>query len=93
MKKILMEFFKHLQQEKIDLNLPLTERYEELLVSIRDAAEAIIPEKEFFKKKFIWDDKEICTMRDNLKAAKVLYRQNPTAENRMASNSLSEQFT
>ena len=75
------------------MNLPLTESYEELLISIRDAAEAIIPEKEFFKKKFIWEDKEICTMRDNLKAAKVLYRQNPTAENRMVSNSLSLQFT
>jgi hypothetical protein len=91
--KILIEFFKHFQQEKIDLNLPLTESYEELLISIRDAAEAIIPEKELFKKKFIWEDKEICSMRDDLKAAKVLYRQNPTAENRMASNSLSLQFT
>ena len=48
MKKILIEFFKHFQQEKIDLNLPLTESYEELLISIRDAAEAIIPEKEVF---------------------------------------------
>ena len=67
-----------------DSNLPLTERYEELLISIRDAAEAIIPEKEFFKKKFIWEDKEIGSMRDNHQVAKVLYRQNPTAENRMA---------
>jgi hypothetical protein len=32
-------------------------------------------------------------MRDDLKSAKVLYRQNPIAENRMVSNSLSEQFT
>ena len=50
-------------------------------------------QKTIFKKKFIWEEKEICYMRDNLKAAKVLYRQNPTAENRMVSNSLSLQFT
>ena len=30
-----------------DSNLPLTERYEELLISIRDAAEAIISEMIF----------------------------------------------
>ena len=50
MKKILVEFFKHFQQEKIDLNLSLTESYEELLISIRDAAEAIIPEKDFLRR-------------------------------------------
>ena len=61
-----------------DSNLPLTERYEELLISIRDAAEAIF-QKRFFKKKFIWEDKEVGSMRDNLQAAKVLYEQNPTA--------------
>jgi hypothetical protein len=71
--KILIEFFKHFQQEKIDFNLPLTESYKELLISIRDAADAIIPEK----KKFIREDKEICSMRDNLKAAKIISRQNP----------------
>jgi hypothetical protein len=32
------------------LNLPLTESYEELLISIRDAAESIIPEKEFLRR-------------------------------------------
>ena len=74
-------------------NLPVTESYEELLISIRDAAEAIILEKEFIKKKFIWEDEDICSMRDDLKAAKVLYRQNPTSANRMSSNSFSEQFT
>ena len=43
-----------------------------------------ISRKVFFNEKFIWEDKEIGSMRDNLQAAKVLYRQNPTAENRMA---------
>ena len=66
-----------------DSNLPLTERHEELLISIRDAAEAIFQTR-FLNKKFIWEDKEIGSMSDNLQAAKVLYRQNPTAENRMA---------
>ena len=41
--------------------------------------------KEFVKKKFAWEIK--------LKTAKILSRQNPTADNRMASNLLSEQFT
>ena len=63
-----------------DSNRPLTERYEELLNSIRSN----YSRKGFFNKKFIREDKEICSMIDNLQAAKVLHRQNPTAENRMA---------
>ena len=77
----------------IDSNLSLTESYEELLISVREAAEAIIPEKEFTKKNFIWEDEDICSMRHDLKAAKVLYRQNPTAENRILTDSLSKKFT
>ena len=64
-----------------DSNLPLTERYEELLISIRSnySRKGFLIRSLFGKIK-----KLVGSMRDNLQAAKGLYRQNPTAENRMA---------